>query len=207
MGKLDAINTSQPTDVEAVALGAQRMREMRDATVNSFGEEHQLTGPHKFPQGVTGARPASGNSNGRLFINTARRVIEQVLGNQWVVLPTVKPVYSFTSGLATLTGTYQDLAAINVDVPLGANLFLIGFCQLSGVAGSTITTRIAVNGVEMSEPGPMTVFSEPVALGVAVVHPFIYSAGFGLSAGNCAIQFQGLGSGSAGQRFLGVLVL
>jgi hypothetical protein len=83
LADLSTLDATQPPDTQLVALGAQRIRETRDATKTSFALEHALTGEHRIPIGGTGGEPAAGHA-GRLYINTSADTLEYDTGSAWV---------------------------------------------------------------------------------------------------------------------------
>jgi hypothetical protein len=75
------INASSPSNQEEIRLGASRIREGREAEINTVGTEHHLTGEHKFPA-KNGADFASlAVKDGRLALDGNALALELYLVN------------------------------------------------------------------------------------------------------------------------------
>jgi hypothetical protein len=82
---LDLDITKPDGATEPVAVLDDYQREAKEATINSFGAEHALDGPHAFLSGNTAARPATGFA-GRIYINTQTKTIQLDSGAAWADL-------------------------------------------------------------------------------------------------------------------------
>lgn len=86
MATLADIDINKPNvAVDSVPVCDGYTKEIREATVASFSEEHHLLGPHKVKYGDTAARPAAGFLN-RLYYNFETKEIERDTGAGWIGL-------------------------------------------------------------------------------------------------------------------------
>lgn len=148
MADLSTLDPTQPPDTQAVSQGAARIRETRDSTINSFGIEHALTGPHKFLSGTQAARPAAGNS-GRLYINTDHTELELDSGAAWAALHALNPQVS-TLGTLLLTGTFTNVGTgIVLNCSANSNIIAFAMLNIASAAGNVSVTaemRILLDG-------------------------------------------------------------
>jgi hypothetical protein len=207
MAKLDTLNPAQPPDTEAVALGAQRMRQERDAIINSFATEHYLDGTHRLPQGVAAARPgAIAGQDGRIFIDTERETLEQQLANIWTILHAIHVVNAFAASAIPLSGAgFQDLASLAIVTTFGTKLLMVGQIDVNvpisaGSQTLILQHRFDVDGVTIV-PTRSTVFNMSSGNNIPITSPIImgiYDAGFGLTEGNHIVKYQVDGISTAG---------
>ena len=131
MADLSTLDVTAPPDTQAVAQGAQRIRETRGATVTSFGVEHALTGEHTLAHGATGTNPAAGHA-GRLFIDTSRLRIQFDTGSVWVDISG-----GTTLGLVTaaVTANLTGITAATTICTLPGLLCLGGRVVITGTMG------------------------------------------------------------------------
>lgn len=88
---LDTVDITKPNGAtEPVSTLDNYAREMRDATKNTMGVEHTLTGEHKFLRGDTASRPApTVATNGRLYFNSEALKLQMVVAGAWVDVATL----------------------------------------------------------------------------------------------------------------------
>lgn len=146
MADLSTLDPTQPPDTQAVAQGAQRIRETRDSTITSFGIEHALTGEHKFPFGDDLARPAAGHA-GRLFVNDVSNALEFDNGSAWVSLSSFAGGTGFVlGGAVTTSSTFTDLSTLIYTISLGANVILLAQINISSAGDNIYDSRILIDG-------------------------------------------------------------
>lgn len=136
MADLSTLDDTQPPDTEAVALGAQRIRETRSAILGSFGGEHYLGGQHAFQRGVTASRPAAGLV-GHVYFNTDSDMFEIDDGAIWRMVHTTQVSTSGVGSSVNLSTVYQGIQSLVVAPPVGANMLFFGSGQLTQTSFST----------------------------------------------------------------------
>jgi len=200
MADLSTLDPSQPPDVQLVAEGAQRIRETRDQTRNSFGNgtgvggtfaEHYLNGPHQFPLGTTAARPVAGNA-GRLYINTDNPHLDYDNGASWNVLgggsagPLQKSTSAFiaSSGLTTSFVTYLSTGGLTTATGQGILFLATAFLQVG--ASSAPQVRFLLDGVTVIGNGG-------VPFNISTTNPITFQGlYFTVAAGVHAVALQAL---------------
>lgn len=131
MSTLADIDPTQPLDTELARLGAGRIRTLEDATVNSFGDEHALTGEHAIPRGPT---PPTAGTPGRLFINTGLNALQYDNGAVFTTLG--GGVTSFETAAVTPNLTAQTGPTIICTLPA---LLTVHRALLIGSAAVSVT--------------------------------------------------------------------
>lgn len=127
---LSTLDPTKPPTTEAARSGAGRITDLAGATVTSFGSEHTLSGPHKFPNGSAAARPAAGNT-GRIFINTTDNRMEFDTGSNWQQLHATGVYFSTPATIQVPEdgGVETVIAAVTID-SLASRVVLVGQCKL-----------------------------------------------------------------------------
>jgi len=212
MADLSTLDASQPPDTQAVSQGAARIRETRDAAINSFGSgtglggtaaEHYLNGPHKFKSGNQAARPSTGNA-GRIYINTTDNRLERDTGSVWNLL-NVLPVYDsgLTAGPTTITTSFTTMASIStISVPSGCK-FIIALMHMwftnAVAAGQLFNGKFNFETLDIS---PTHVFATAAA-NASEDHLFMSVFVPSAPGNNLTLSYLALvGSGSGGGRNL-----
>lgn len=140
MADLSTLDATQPSDTQLVALGAQRIRETRDATKTSFAVEHALTGEHKIPLGASGSQPAAGHV-GNLFIDNVRNVLQYDSGSNWIDILSAGTVQFATRNInphVIPNGSFVSLVSVPMVVVPSLTGLAICLSSFQMGAGTTV---------------------------------------------------------------------
>lgn len=159
-----------PADTDSASEGAERIRDMKTDVRERLDTEHYNAvtdgadqGIHKFPSGITSARPS--DKTGRIYLNTEHETVDFYDGAAWQVVGIPKGTRMLFQQTAAPLGWTKDTTANLDDTALRIVVGAVGsetggldFATLFAAAvttdavdpGNTGATVVGINGTDLN---------------------------------------------------------
>lgn len=214
MADLSTLDPTQPPGTQAVSQGDDRIRETREAIIESFAgagfpgtggtqAEHFLNGAHRFEVRDPSGRPAAGNA-GRLFFDSTNRRAEFDTGAAWGILHTVQSYKTFVVGSVALAVAGVDIVTVVVNKPVDGRMLVLGYASMAASASSSSTIGAIYRDGNQLEPT-----GQSWNMGIGGGAMFFVGSDFSGASGDVVVSLRLFGNPSltVSQRFIAAVVL